>query len=247
MFMLLIGSSKYTITPDPSNGNKPSNPADAASRGLTAQRLMDDDSLWLRGPEFLWQPRPYQAQIELKPQPLDPDDPEVNKQTTLVTETTNEDPYHFEIVRLNRFSDWFQAKQTVARYLKERKKTRKVTPARYQPVNVEEVNQAGMQIICCLRYEHFKDEIQATSLLLTIGEFCDRTKAKQRNVNVKKHSSFYRRDPYLDVNVSCSLVLVGGKLAYQKKRNIQLSYQDGLTLLTSFYSITISSCQTSRQ
>lgn len=30
-----------------------SNPADAASRGLTAQQLVDDDSRWLRGPDFL--------------------------------------------------------------------------------------------------------------------------------------------------------------------------------------------------
>ena len=29
------------------------NPADVASRGLTAQQLVDDDSRWLRGPSFL--------------------------------------------------------------------------------------------------------------------------------------------------------------------------------------------------
>ena len=65
-----------------------SNPADAASRGLRAQQLVDDDSHWLRGPDFLWRPLPYQVQIDLKPQPLDPDDPEVKKVTSLMTHTS---------------------------------------------------------------------------------------------------------------------------------------------------------------
>ena len=51
-----------------------------------------------------------------------------------------------------------------------------------------------------LQYEHFKVQIQTISLQQTSEEFCDRKKAKQRNVNVKKHSSSYRLDPYLDVN-----------------------------------------------
>ena len=146
-----------------------SNPADAASQGLRAQQLVDDDSHWLRGPDFLWRPLPYQVQIDLKPQPLDPDDPEVKKVTSLMTHTSKGYPNHFETSRLDSFSNWFQAKRAVAvclrfkRCLKEGKKSERVKPACYQPVNMEEIGRAEKEIIRCLQYEHFKDEIQALS------------------------------------------------------------------------------------
>ena len=87
-----------------------SNPADAASRGLRAQQLVDDDSRWLRGPDFLWRLFPYQVQTDLKPQPLDPDDPEVKKVTSLMTHTSKGYPNHFETSRLDKFASWFRAK-----------------------------------------------------------------------------------------------------------------------------------------
>lgn len=114
-----------------------------------------------------------------------------------------------------RFSDWFRAKRAIAvclrlkRCLKESKKTEKVITARYQPVNVEEVGQAEKEIIRCLQHEHFQEEIQVLSSLQTSGEFCDRKKAKQRNLNLKKCSSLYRLDPYLDAD---GLLRVGGRL-----------------------------------
>ena len=192
-----------------------SNPADAASRGLRAQQLVDDDSRWLRGPDFLWRPLPYQVQIDLKPQPLDPDDPEVKKVTSLMTHTSKGYPNHFETSRLDRFSNWFRAKRAVAvclrfkRCLKEGKKSERVKPACYQPVNMEEIGRAEKEIIRCLQYEHFKDEIQALSSLQTGVEFRDRKKAKQRNLDLKKCSSLYRLDPYLDTD---GLLRVGGRL-----------------------------------
>ena len=192
-----------------------SNPADAASRGLRAQQLVDDDSRWLRGPDFLWRPFPYQEQIDLKPQPLDPDDPEVKKVTSLMTHTSKGYPNHFETPRLDRFASWFRAKRAVAvclrlkRCLKKGKKSERVRPACYQPVNVEEMGRAKKEIIRCLQYEHFKDEILALSSLQTGVEFHDRKKAKQRNLDLKKCSSLYRLDPYLDTE---GLLRIGGRL-----------------------------------
>ena len=191
-----------------------SNPADAASRGLSARQLVDDDSRWLRGPDFLWHPGAYQAQVERSLQPLDPDDPEV-KVSTLMTQTSKVYPDYFETARLDRFSSWFRAKRAVAvclrlkDRLKERKKAVEGSPARYQQVNVEEIGQAEMEIICCLQHEHFKEEIKTLLSLQTSGEFCDRKRAKQRNLNVKKCSSLYRLDPYLDED---GILRVGGRL-----------------------------------
>lgn len=195
--------------------NSQSNPADAASRGLRAQQLVDDDTRWLRGPDFLWQPFPYQVQIESKPQPLDPGDPEVKKVTSLMTHTSKGYPSHFETSRLDRFSNWFRAKRAIAvclRFkccLKKGKKSKGIKPACYQPVNMEEIGRAEREIIGCLQYEHFKDEIQALSTLQTGGEFRNRKKAKQRNLDLKKCSSLYRLDPYLDTD---GLLRVGGRL-----------------------------------
>ena len=81
-----------------------SNPADSASRRLTARHLVDDDSRWLRDPNFLWSPGAYQTEVEENPQPLDSDDPEV-KRASLVTQTSETHPVHFEISQLDQFSD----------------------------------------------------------------------------------------------------------------------------------------------
>lgn len=135
--------------------------------------------------------------------------------TTLMTQTSKVYPDYFKTARLDRFSSWFRAKRAVAvclrlkRRLKERKKAVEGSPARYQQVNVEEIGQAEMEIIRCLQHEHFKEEIKTLLSLQTSGEFCDRKRAKQRNLNVKKCSSLYRLDPYLDED---GILRVGGRL-----------------------------------
>ena len=90
-----------------------SNPADAASRGLTARQLVQDSS-WLKGPQFLWSSDEYSAQEPFEPVLLDLQDPEVKTASTLVTQLAESYPKHFETNRLNRFSDWFRAKTAVA-------------------------------------------------------------------------------------------------------------------------------------
>ena len=90
-----------------------SNPADCACRGLTAHQLVEDDSRWLTGPNFLWSLGAYQTEVEENLQPLDSDDPEV-KRASLVTQRSETHPVHFEISRLDRYSDWFRAKRAIA-------------------------------------------------------------------------------------------------------------------------------------
>ena len=62
-----------------------SNPADHASRGLTAKELVECE-VWWKGPTFLWDP----CVTLKKPQQLgnlDDADPEVKRQVCLTTET----------------------------------------------------------------------------------------------------------------------------------------------------------------
>ena len=142
--------------------------------------------------------------------------------STLATQSEESFPNHFETARLDRFSSWFKVRKAVAvclrfkRLLRERKgqkptaqdsKSVKDFRLNYQPVDVKEIGQAEIELIRCLQHEHFKEEIKALSSLQTHGEFVDRKKAKQRNFNLKKCSSLYRLDPYLDAN---GILRVGG-------------------------------------
>ena len=66
-------------------------------------------------------------------------------------------PNHFETSRLDRFASWFRAKRAVAaclrlkRCLKKGKKSERVRPACYQPVNVEEIGRAEKEIIIIIK------------------------------------------------------------------------------------------------
>ena len=98
-----------------------------------------------------------------------------------MTQTNETHPVHFEISRLDRFSDWFRAKRAIAvclrlkQRLKEGKEAEQVV--RYQPVNVNEIGQAEIEIIRCPQHEHFKEEIKILSSLQESEEFHDRKRA----------------------------------------------------------------------
>ena len=78
------------------------NPADAASRGLTSHQVVHD-SCWLKGPEFLWSSNVRSLQPCYEPGPLDSQDPEVKRISILATQTMEKFPDHFETSILSRF------------------------------------------------------------------------------------------------------------------------------------------------
>jgi len=87
------------------------NPAENASRGITAKELVES-SRWIPGPEFLWMPK------DQWPQPLEDqdlvmlsDDPEVKKVTSHATST--QEPWNI-VESLRYFSDWHRACRAVA-------------------------------------------------------------------------------------------------------------------------------------
>ena len=85
-----------------------SNPADEASRGLTAKQLVEG-SRWLTDPEFLWESGPCKTKnVEVSPLPKS--DPEVKKASVLITEVKVVPfPAHFETSRPDGVSSWYQA------------------------------------------------------------------------------------------------------------------------------------------
>ena len=85
------------------------NPADDASRGLSAQELMDSPRWW-SGPEVLWKPLDDQTGRE-EPAIISDSDPEVRRVSSFATKTNS---FASFLERLQYFSDWHQAKRAVA-------------------------------------------------------------------------------------------------------------------------------------
>ena len=186
---------------------------------------LKQDSSWLKGPRFLWSSDEYSAPEPFEPVLLDLQDPEVKTASTLVTQSAESFPKHFETNQLNSFSDWFRAKTAVALclplkgYLKKRikEKTLQGQERRFsedqgyhcQRPKVEDLAHADLEIIRSLQSEHFKDEIKVLQSLNVDGEFVSRMAAKERIGSLRKISCLYRLDPYFDGD---GILRVGGRL-----------------------------------
>lgn len=90
------------------------NPADHASRGLSAKALLN--SSWITGPAFLWKEESYWHEPSSNENhgtlQLSDDDPEVKKNISLATNL--EEPFTNLLGRLEYFSDFYRAKRAIA-------------------------------------------------------------------------------------------------------------------------------------
>ena len=186
------------------------NPADYASRGLTAQELKEC-KLWWKGPEFLSSNEAMLPSTEHTE--LSPHDPEVKKVSVYSTDT--------KIIRqenvLNRleyFSSWFKAKRAIAvilrykRILKERvtqKSEGKTCPKpkgmkkHYTPVNVQEIQEACDHILWMVQDQSFRMEMHVLK----------RKGPDDEKSVVSKKSPLWSLDPFVDDN---NLLRVGGRI-----------------------------------
>ena len=92
------------------------NPADFASRGMHAQELVSE-SLWLRGPNFLWDPSFTNEDKQKETNvPLDLNDPEVKKCQSFssVSSATS----GLDLSRFEHIASWYRLKRAVAICLK---------------------------------------------------------------------------------------------------------------------------------
>ena len=172
------------------------NPADIASRGCSVNEI-GSKFVWWHGPKFLWE----SANLEMNVETYDVDinDPELKR--VLVTNTHE---YFSLVERLDRFSDWFKTKKAVALILRFVKKCKSKTLVctnnvgvnkSIPPVSVDELVEAEMIIIKHVQHKHFEEELTVLT--------------DTKNNGVKKSSSLYKLDPFIDEN---GLLRVGGRI-----------------------------------
>ncbi|XP_064639582.1 uncharacterized protein LOC135494836 [Lineus longissimus] len=188
------------------------NPADLTSRGANARELIDSQ-LWWKGPAFLSTLKPLSP---CKIDNLGEGDPEIKKMTTLATGAVIEADIGL-LPRLQRFSSWYKAKRAVAVCLKfkERLLNRTARFSTYKPVTAEEIAQAEMLILKTVQAEAYSEEMPILRGIKAVDDNADqkgstnRDSCRRRDLVLKKSSSLYRLDPYLDEN---DIIRVGGRI-----------------------------------
>ncbi|XP_063436812.1 uncharacterized protein LOC134718246 [Mytilus trossulus] len=185
------------------------NPADVASRGASANDLVKNSN-WFTGPKFLWTLQSFDADAN-KPD-LSLNDPEIR---IVKTFSTKMDVIEFAslIERLEYFSNWNHAKRAVSICFKLKDTLRSQTKSKNQsPVStlcVNDMQRAEIEIIKQLQSSSFSEE---TAVLQSIGEgktYEDRQSTRIRNIHLKRTSSLYKLDPFLD---SDGIIRVGGRI-----------------------------------
>lgn len=173
------------------------NPADYASRGMSADKLLKAD-MWLNGPSFLWMNPlmdtsifPYVAL----------DDPELKKVQVLASES--QEVKESMLQRWSKCSSWGRLRRAVAHCLLYKRKLHFKVKSKYDPeveepamtINVELLCQADIVIINSVQRAAFTEEISS----LEHGP----------DSRLQKNSPLYKLDPFIDEN---GTLRVGGRL-----------------------------------
>ena len=186
------------------------NPADDASRGVSADSL----ERWIQGPEFLrqsnetWPKRPAEMNDS-----VDDADPEVKR--SIVCANHGSDPDLMARIT-NRYSSWTRLRRVVAWMLRykanllrqsKKRKTGQTVDIKFSGstnfLNLAELQNAEIEILKYVQEQSFKEE---RGLLSKVTEN-QKTSSKNANV-VKKASNIYKLDPVFDEG----LIRVGGRL-----------------------------------
>ena len=202
-----------------------SNPADYASRGMSAEDLISATEWW-NGPKFLWEPIDYDhGCINEETAVLPPDDPETKKVSSFAIQAEEE----FVIAdRLQHLSNWHKAKKAVAACLRLKRKLNTIVheravrkdhqginhskveePSRRAEtpsdvINVEDLLNAEKEIVKNVQKQAFKSELTILQSTKENGSVQDK-----RTIKLKRTSTLSRLDPYVDRD---GVVRVGGRI-----------------------------------
>ena len=225
------------------------NPADIASRGVTAKELLTE-AKWLKGPKFLWERKLPEAKVGNND--VHPEDPELKKGHCFISET-KQICFPSLIERLQYFSDWYRAKRAVALCLKFKdslcnrivKKPLKGECIRsmqhdlqqYQPVTVSDLQRAETEIVRIAQYDSFREEINALKSDKIAGLPINRKDVSFRHKALNGKSQLFKLDPFLDKN---DIIRVGGRLqnsglSYLVKHSVILPNRGHITDLVIHY------------
>lgn len=202
--------------------SSPNNPADIASRGATTKELSEHE-LWFNGPDFLWESEVPVISLDQVADLQHEEDVEVKKPKSTVCISSHEEteseekesfPSFLEPERFRHWSSLIRLKRSIVRLQRiiEQKRPNKqfITRPITGPLTVDELRLAEEVILKSVQFEHFGKEIQILqSLNHQDGMFQDRHSAHTRNEAIKKTSSLYKLDPFLD---SKGILRIGGRL-----------------------------------
>ncbi|XP_044180257.1 uncharacterized protein LOC122961557 [Acropora millepora] len=194
-----------------------SNPADDASRGLSAEEFIHKNR-WINGPSFLWEAEDFWPRQPDIPAEIREDDPEVKKERKAfsVASTVEDDS-------LNRMiqscSSWYKLKKLMAwilhyrcNLLREccRRKeggAKALTYGKASPISVEEMHCAEIEVLKYVQRQSFSEELvclldkeSEVELKKSVRASCARS--------VKNSSLIAKLDPVLRDGLLC----VGGRL-----------------------------------
>ena len=181
------------------------NPADQASRGVSAQELTQQ-STWFSGPTFLRKEPVTTDDTNLKIE-IEPEDPEVKRVKVLATHS-RDDYEDFEFERFDRINSWHQLKVVVAvclSYMSHIKSKINDDPTLVEPLEVNLLQKAEVQIIKMLQKKIYKEELS----ILKDGTDTKNTENGQRRKVLRRSSTLYRLDPFID---SEGVIRVGGRI-----------------------------------
>ena len=180
------------------------NPADAATRGLSAKE-MTIDSIWFQGPNFLWLPEDEWPDQPIVGVPAD-DDPNVrrcnNVNATMVKDVAN-DLHSLNITGLvdpEKFSSWFKLTKHCAWILRAVKNFMsgcqhfKMSVVKRPWLTVMEMKEAEIFLI---------KDVQKVSFMKDYKDLC-------RNVEIQESSNLKSLHPFFDK--SAGIIRVGGRL-----------------------------------
>ncbi|KAK3729480.1 hypothetical protein QZH41_019941, partial [Actinostola sp. cb2023] len=193
-----------------------SNPADEASRGLSAMELIESKR-WLHAPPFLWGSEEDWPKRPASMGDVQEDDPEVKKSAkSFATKAQEEENATIDDI-LKRFSSWDKLKKTVAwliRYkanLREARRKRQLrqsmTYGEIQPIRVEELKNAETEILKFVQNQSFPSEMTALSVKSQNEK--DVTENRRVKNMVGRTSPLRQLDPFLSDD---GLLRVGGRL-----------------------------------
>ena len=189
------------------------NPADLASRGLTADKFLKSNT-WIDGPDFLWKPRSYwpERPESFQSAEIPSEDPELKRNTLLcITHVQNASSKEDFLLNLvHGISSWYHAVKLVAWILRYRRKlieairkrkeqiseSRESSKSNSEKLSVDELKTAEKAILRCVQRKYFPEEIAALQ------------EQRSKQACIKKSSPLSKLDPIL----SDGLLVVGGRL-----------------------------------
>jgi len=224
--MIHDGSQRNQWRYVPSNQN----PADYATRGLTAQELCSEENEWLKGPKFLWKPEVNWPSPHY--QPVDEKLLETKKECKTFHVTSSDELTGLDKT-INYYSSWFKLKKAIAWILRFRKyiafktkKNKETTNLQRGNLTVEELQLAETKIIKHVQSQHYQEVLKS----LQVPTHKDKV---NHGANRRVLGPLYKLNPVVH---SDGLLRVGGRIAkapldYSLKHPLILPSTDHVTRL----------------